>query len=429
MLFKFKNLFAPVSDDELQKRLDELAKKTPAPVFWLFGKTQSGKTSVIKYLTGAEDAEIGRGFKPCTRFSQAYRFPTPEAPLLIFLDTRGLEEPGYDAAEDIARFDAEAHVVLVTVRVLDHAVENLVKQLHVIRQSQPARPIVLALSCLHEAYPQQQHPEPYPFVAWGEAAPGSTAVPEELARSVAAQRQRFAGLVDAVVPIDLTPQEEGFLDANYGGPRLKEVLIESLPAAYRQTLMKLDEATRSLQDYFERAALPHILGYSSLAATAGAIPIPFLDLLVLPGIQTQMIYHLARLYGQPMTGPRFLEFASTLGLGMLVRQGIRELAKFIPFFGSVAGAALAGSATFALGKAFCYYYSAVHKGHVPKAEDLKKYYQEQLALAEKLWKQGAGIRSQESEARGQESGIRNQESGVRSQESGIGSQESGNRGP
>ena len=46
---------------------------------------------------------------------------------------------------------------------------------------------------------------------------------------------------------------------------------------------------------------------------------------------------------------------------------------------------LAGSATFALGKAFCFYYAAVHKGHVPDTEALKGYYREQLAQAQKLW--------------------------------------------
>jgi len=56
--------------------------------------------------------------------------------------------------------------------------------------------------------------------------------------------------------------------------------------------------------------LPHIAGYSTLAATAGAIPIPWLDLLILPGIQTRMIYHLAQLYGQPLTGARFVEYRS-----------------------------------------------------------------------------------------------------------------------
>ena len=80
--------------------------RLPAPVFWLFGKTQSGKTTLIKYLTGADAAEIGQGFRPCTRFSRLYEFPTAEAPLLTFLDTRGLDEPDYDPTEDLARLRA-----------------------------------------------------------------------------------------------------------------------------------------------------------------------------------------------------------------------------------------------------------------------------------------------------------------------------------
>jgi uncharacterized protein (DUF697 family) len=127
------------------------------------------------------------------------------------------------------------------------------------------------------------------------------------------------------------------------------------------------------------------VGYSSLAATAGAIPIPWVDLLILPGIQTRMIYHLAQLYGQPLTANRFLELAGTLGLGLLVRQAVREVAKIIPGVGSLAGSAVAASSTFALGKAFCFYYSAVLAGHAPKPEDIKRYYHEQLQQADLLW--------------------------------------------
>src|SRR2546421_11001825 len=111
-------------DEELHERLSELRGKTAVPVFWLFGKTQSGKTSIIRYLTGAEDAEIGQGFKPCTRFSRQYQFPTAEAPLLTFLDTRGMDEPGYDPKEDLANFGRMAHVIILTVKVLDHALQN-----------------------------------------------------------------------------------------------------------------------------------------------------------------------------------------------------------------------------------------------------------------------------------------------------------------
>ena len=134
MLEAFKKYFTDKTREEtFEHQLDSLAKRTALPVFWLFGKTQSGKTSMIKFLTGAEAAEIGRGFKPCTRFSREYHFPMDEAPLLTFLDTRGLEEPGYDAAEDLANFNSKAHVVIVTVRVLDHSLDNLVQQLRTIR--------------------------------------------------------------------------------------------------------------------------------------------------------------------------------------------------------------------------------------------------------------------------------------------------------
>jgi uncharacterized protein (DUF697 family) len=386
MFKKLKQLFSTRPRDRaLQGKLEELRKQTPVPVFWLFGKTQSGKTSIIRFLTGADDAEIGHGFRPTTRFSREYDFPTPEAPLLTFLDTRGLDEPGYDYHEDLAKFNHQTHVLIVTVRVLDHALENVLKNLRPIRQSQPHRPVILALTTLHEAYAQQQHPQPYPFDTHVGEDTDPAATSDPLLRSIAEQRRRFEGLFDCLVPIDLTRPEEGYDDSTYGGHLLKECLLRSLPCAYRQTLLTLDQATQELQDLYARHALPHILGYSSLAATAGAIPIPWVDLFLLPGIQTRMIYHLAEFYGQPLTANRFMEMAGTLGLGVMVRQAAREVVKFIPFVGSIAGAALAGAATFALGKAFCYYYSAVHKGQVPKAEDLKRYYQEQLDLAERAW--------------------------------------------
>jgi uncharacterized protein (DUF697 family) len=131
--------------------------------------------------------------------------------------------------------------------------------------------------------------------------------------------------------------------------------------------------------------MPVILGYSSLAASAGAVPVPFLDLLLIPAIQARMVHALGTVYGQQMTATRFLETAASLGLGLAARQAVRELVKFIPIVGSAAGAALAWASTYALGRAFCEYYTAVHDGHVPSPAALKKLYRDQLSAAEKAW--------------------------------------------
>jgi uncharacterized protein (DUF697 family)/predicted GTPase len=378
---RLANLFRP-NDQRMQARLEDARRRAPAPVFWLFGRTQSGKTSIIKYLTGADDAEVGSGFRACTRFSRQYPFPTDEAPVLTFLDTRGLDEPGYDPAEDIQAFHDQAHVVVVTVKVTDHGQENVERHLKSIRADKPGRPIILALTCLHEAYPQQQHPTPYPF----KESLYPEGVPQDLMRSIAAQQERFKGLVDDIVPIDLTRPEEGFADPNYGGPELRRSIMDHLPKAYRQTLLALDEATHEFRDAARKQAMPLIVSYSTLAAGAGAIPVPFVDLFLIPGIQARMVKALADVYGQPMTTERFWEIASSIGSGVIARQAAREAAKFIPGVGVAAGAALAWGLTFALGRAFCQYFQSIREGHVPDPAALKKLFESEMNRAGQFWK-------------------------------------------
>jgi predicted GTPase len=74
--------------------------QTTAPVVWLLGKTGAGKTAIVSALTGDPRAVIGEGFEACTRTAAFYDVPA-EAPLLRFLDTRGLGEVRYDPASDI----------------------------------------------------------------------------------------------------------------------------------------------------------------------------------------------------------------------------------------------------------------------------------------------------------------------------------------
>jgi len=381
----FRTMTGNAPESEVQARLADARKRTPVPVLWLFGKTQSGKTSIVRYLTQATEAEIGTGFRPCTRFSRMYDFPSAEAPLLRFLDTRGFDEPGYEPAEDIEQFDNSAHLVLVTVKVMDHAQEKVYEHLESIRRAKPSRPVILALTCLHEAYPQVQHPAEYPFP---QGLPG-TNVPEALARSLSEQERRFRDLVDVIVPIDLTKPEEGYTQPDYGGDVLKQAILDRLPDAFRQTLVALDRTTGELRDAYLKQAMPIILGYSYLAAGAGAIPVPFIDLLLLPGIQMKMVNDIARLYGQTVTAEHYRELAATLGVSVMARQAAREITKIIPVVGVAAGAALAGATTFAMGRAFCYYYQEIREGHVPTSKALKQYFDKELAAAQRFWQKQA----------------------------------------
>jgi len=393
MLEKFKSWMgrARLSDEQFARQRDEILKQTPVPVFWLFGKTGSGKTSIVKYLTGADEAVIGSGFRPQTRFSQMYSFPSPEAPVLKFLDTRGLGESGYDCREDLQQFDEQAHVMIVPVRVTDHALGMLVEPLAELRRQHRHRPVLLAITCLHECYPQRPHPQPDPFVdrdllgaeqqQWD-----SLPLPDDLRRSLREQVQRFAGLVDCVVPIDLTLAEDGFAEPNFGGDRLKQALLELLPATYRQTLLSLTEVMQPLKELHLRQAMPLVFSYSSMAATAAAVPVPWVDIPVVVTLQSHLVHRLAAIYDQKLTGDTLLKLAGSVGSRALARMALRGPMKLVPLVGVTANAALAFAHTLALGRACCWYFGEVQAGATPREGELREIYAEQFKRATNIWK-------------------------------------------
>ena len=88
-----------VSSAKVDAQLRQSNLSLKVPVFWLLGKAQSGKTSIVHAITGSTKAEIGNGFQPCTRTASLYAFPDDATCLLRFLDTRGLGEAGYDPTD------------------------------------------------------------------------------------------------------------------------------------------------------------------------------------------------------------------------------------------------------------------------------------------------------------------------------------------
>lgn len=395
------------TDDQLfTDVVARVRETTPVPCLWLFGKTGSGKTSVIHYLTGAEEAVIGEGFRPQTKTSRRFDFPDAIDPLLRFLDTRGLAEATYDPKEDIRQFAESTQMMIVTVRVTDHALSNLLPPLREIRRASPETPILLLLTCLHEATGTIDLSDgPDPFESTGSIMTGASnsdsqkilslpdatgrlvpLVPESLAELIAIKSSQFAGLFDAIIPIDLTPIEDGFANPEFGGDRLKLAILSKLPHAYRQALLALTASDGRQLSKRQRQSRWQILTSSALAATAGAVPVPWVDIPAVLGIQAHMATRIAAIYDQEITPARWALLSGAVGTRIAIRLAVREALKFIPIAGMAIGAAGAFAFTYALGMSWDWYFADLQKGHAPSADDLKKVFAEQLQRGHALWK-------------------------------------------
>ena len=379
MLTQLRSVFAPQIDAEaFQAALSRLRQGLPPPVIWLLGKVQSGKTAIIRALTGAQRAQIGSGFAPCTRWASRYDFPNADFPLAVFLDTRGLGEAGYNAREDVAAFQADAHMLLVVVKAMDIALEHLLDALKTILQAKPSWPVVVAQTTLHQGYPPDRHEHVYPY-PFG-ASPWPETIPTPVRRALDFQRTLFAGLpIQRFVPVDFTLPEDGFQDPFYGRDALLDALAEAHPHAVYQTLRQLPALTWELKSLHFRQAQPHILAYACAAGAVGAVPLPIADLPIISALQLKMLHTIASIYRQPLRVQTFLELASTVGLGVLFRQGTRSLLKVIPGFGCTVSGLYAGATTYALGCALCFYYQIIFDGHLPRPEQLKAFYNAKLA--------------------------------------------------
>ncbi|MDB5412211.1 MAG: hypothetical protein JWR10_546 [Rubritepida sp.] len=360
--------------DAAQTELRDRAR-TAAPVIWLIGKTGAGKTAIVSALTGDPRAEIGEGYQPCTRLASFYDVPE-EAPFLRFLDTRGLEEAGYDPAEDIAWCEAQAHLLLAVMQVDDPAQEPVMRVVREARRRHPDWQLIVAQTGLHRRYPPgTSHPESF----------DETALPESLRDALTYQRGLFRNLPGReppiFVPLDFTQPEDGHVPADYRLAALDAALESVLPAALGALhAARADEGN----DRRHARARRTIYAYVALAAAAGAVPIPLAGAAGLAAMQGAMLNRLARRYEVEWTPGLFAAFAGCLGFGALgwfaMRYLVAEMVKLVPGLGTAAGMALnAGTAaafTAGTGEAACVFLRAERMGQSAPPEEVRRAYRD-----------------------------------------------------
>lgn len=405
---RWRRVTTPPSESQYQQELERLRRSAPVPRVWLFGKTGSGKSSLVRSLTGAHEATIGQGFRPETQFSRRYKFPNEEETLVEFIDTRGLGEAHYDPSADIERFNDATELMIVTVKVTDRALAGIVEPLRQIRRQCPERPVLLVLTCLHEAIAGDdisQGEDPFSNSRSSSSSNSSSSssskldtnagvvpsseprvgIDPRLQAAITSRQEDLKGLFDQVVPVDITRPEDGFADPDFGGQRLRASILELLPAAYRHGLLTLSDPSVQGHSYRQQQARWQILASSGLAASAGAVPIPWMDIPVVIGLQYHMAVKLARIYEQPFHASHWAAISGAASGRVAMQLAMRGALKFIPWVGMVAGAASSFAYTYALGMSIDWYYADLCGGRVPDQQQLQQVFSSQLEQGRRLW--------------------------------------------
>lgn len=356
--------------------MQQVRAELPTTEALLIGKPQSGKSSIVRGLTGVSAEIVGQGFRPHTQNTERYAYPSEDLPLLIFTDTVGLGDIVQETSAIVQELADElrserqqerrrARILVLTVKITDFAVDQLRQIAQQLRKTYPDVPCLLAVTCLHEIYPADwlNHPS-YPPEA------------EALKRAFTAIQADFSGCFDRAVLLDFTLEEDGFEPLFYGQDALRDALAELLPEAEAKAIYQLiddqDMVSAQLGSLYRDVGRRYISAFAVITAALAAVPLPFATMPVLTALQISMVGLLGQLYGQRLSRSQAGGVVSAIAGGFFAQAIGRELIKFIPGFGSVIAASWAAGYTWSLGEGACLYFGDLMGGKKPDPERIQQ---------------------------------------------------------
>jgi uncharacterized protein (DUF697 family) len=138
--------------------------------------------------------------------------------------------------------------------------------------------------------------------------------------------------------------------------RLMSILARELPNEARMEMIRISgdrEAQREVAQLLIKST-------TAVCTAIGAQPIPLADLPILTSLQLMMVSGIMYVCGRERSLRAAAEFAGALGANvgaaMLLREGARAILKFFPGWGNVVCGLVAGSGTYAIGRASTAYF-------------------------------------------------------------------------
>ncbi len=156
-----------------------------------------------------------------------------------------------------------------------------------------------------------------------------------------------------LIPVD---NDQGFELPPAEARRLMSILARELPNEARMEMIRISrdrEAQREVAQLLVKST-------TAVSAAIGAQPIPLADLPILTSLQLMMVSGIMYVSGRERSLRAAAEFAGALGANvgaaMLLREGARAILKFFPGWGNIVCGLVAGSGTYAIGRAATAYF-------------------------------------------------------------------------
>lgn len=298
-----------ISEDALDRIVDDVKTKfAKKPRVAIVGFGKAGKSTLFNAIYGSEVAAVSMRTDE-TKVSQ-----TREVFGLDLTDTPGFgtERFSLDEVVKSGAFDEQQVIIHVLNGVTAISADD--EKLHgLLQRSKAKRITVVNKSDLFEPREQEEYE--------------------------ASAREKLG----------LEKDELLFVSAKrgVGVDALIERILELLPEAMHDAFIAQQQGDLALK---ERRIRKLIYSKATIAAGIGAIPLPVADLALLMPLQVGMVVTIGHLLGIEIGRARAVELMVTVGAGLSLRQGARQLLKLIPGFGSVVSSAVAFGGTVALGE-------------------------------------------------------------------------------
>ncbi|MDF2000564.1 GTPase family protein [Peribacillus frigoritolerans] len=366
----------PISQSKKTKMLDQLLKlKTMTvdarePRIALVGRRGSGKSSLINAMFGQERQYVS-SVKSGTGKGKWLWYPSDAEPKIRLLDSRGLgesEAPTEEFEEDtpldelikaVTEEQPDVFLFLIKAKEADSRIEEDLQELNKLRKIVKENhhydvPVICVVTQVDELDPP--HYKHVPF----DANPKKK---KNIDEAIALMSKRFK---DSEIPLlNIIPtcsyidfDESGNIeyDMRWNIDLLSDYLIEALPSE-----AKLKTAKAMQSQFVKKKFARTIVGtFTAIAGLIGAEPIPFADFPILTGIQGLMIVVIGFIADKEINTKTASEFIAALGInvgiGLLVREGVRAAVRFIPGAGLVVSGAVAGAVTYGIGQAAIAYF-------------------------------------------------------------------------